>query len=295
MDEHKESRPQPARIGFAFSLLAALSFGIMGFLVHASAGRIPSGELTFLRGAFSWVVLLPFSLRYITLAFSRQSTYLWLRSAAGATSMVCFFWNLQHTNVGTASALSNLAPVLVALLSWQLLRERLDLREGLAVAITVSGALTLYRHSGQSLPLIVIIVGLAGALTTSIAYLSLRQAALRFTPELVVWCLSTLTMLAAAIAPGEPWVRPSAPELAPIGGVMVAGLLGQVFMTRAYVHLRAPVASALGLSSLVWGVLCEVIFHRDYPSALEWLSYALIIAGVALLQLASERRARREN
>jgi drug/metabolite transporter (DMT)-like permease len=283
-------RSQSVRVGFLFSLLSGFSFGAMSFIVHASSNQIPSSELVFLRALLSMFLLTPFVLPQLSLVFSKDSKFLWLRSAAGAISMVCFYWNLQHTTVGKAGVLSNLAPIFIAFLSWKFFNEKISMREGGAIGLALIGVLLLYGREAMSLSIIIALVGTLGALSTSVAHLSLRQAALRFTPELVVWCLSFFTMFASILFSGSDWIVPKNGQLFPMLGVGITGLLGQVFLTRSYMHLRAPIASAFGLSSLVWGVTFEIAFHREIPPAGEWVSYAFVILGVCLLQLAAAER-----
>lgn len=274
-----------SRLGFLFSILSGFSFGLMSFLVNLSS-KTPSAELVFLRGLFCCFVLLPFVGRQLKLLLTKQATSLWIRSAAGATAMLCLFWNLQHTKVGTATALSNLAPVLVTLLSWRLFGEKITVREAAAIMLTVFGALTLYRSGISST---IAAVGFFGALCVSVAQLALRRAALKFSPSLVVWCMSLMTVFAAPLAPTTSWLVPKQ-DLAVVFGVGLTGLLGQVFMTFAYMHLRASLASAFGLSTLIWGVLFQSIFTQSIPNLRELISYGLILAGVCTLQLVSETK-----
>lgn len=196
--------------------------------------------------------------------------------------MICFFWNLQKAGVGTATALANFAPVLVTLISWSLLKERLGGMELLGISITVAGALTLYKL-GSSITDQVILVGFLGAFSTAIAQLALKQAAQIFSPTLVVWCMSLITALASLIMSGAGWRVPV--EWVMVTGVALMGLLGQVFMTLAYMKLSAPVASTLGLSSLVWGVVLEVALLGRQPTLSEWCSYLAIIGGICVIHL----------
>lgn len=267
------------RIGLAYSLLMGLSFGLMGYLVGRC--ELPAEELVFLRAGFSCLCLTPFVYRRVSVLFSRQALTLWLRSIAGALAMICFFWNLQVAGVGTATALANFAPVVVTLISWLLLKERLERLEFLGIAITIVGALTLYKL-GSSITLQIVLVGSLGAFSTAIAQLALRQAAQLFSPTLVVWFMSLITALASLLL-GRGWEKPTGWVV--VIGIALMGLLGQVFMTLAYMRLSAPVASTFGLSSLIWGVLLEIIFLGRQPVLGEWFSYLAIIGGVCVIHL----------
>jgi len=273
----------------AYALTSAVAFGVMGFLVHVGQAHTPASELVFIRSVLSMVLLAPWALRNLRPAFSRDAWFLWARCLSGAASSLCFYWNLQHASVGTSKALSDLAPMFVALLGWWLLGERLSRRDCVAIGITMLGALALQWPSHATPPLQVVLVGILGALTASMAFLALRQAAARFSPSVVVFCLALTTMVVSVAAPySAPWSIPTGSQLMVAVGSGAAGLVGQVLMTRAYVHLRPAVASTLGLSSLLWGVLLEITLHNEWPVPGEWAAYVFILAGVVLLHSAPE-------
>ncbi len=263
----------------------------MSYLVYAGAGRIPSAELAFMRAAFSFIALTPFVTAHVRKAFSNRSGTLWLRSVSGAVSMQCYFWNLQNSNVGTANTFTNLAPVFVALLAWTFLRETINRPEAAGIALAVAGALTINAPWANPPRGMVTAIGVIGALTASVSYLALREAALEFSSLLVVWCLSAVTMLACLFAPGAVWLMPHGRLWLLIAGVGAAGMMGQVLMTRSFLYVRPQVASVLALTSLIWGVVLQIVFEHKVPNAGEWVAYALVLLGVALLQLTAPSRA----
>lgn len=257
----------------------------MSLFVHISAGHTPAGELVFFRALFTLIVLSPFVYRDVRLIFSRRASFVWLRSLAGSVSMLVFYWTLQHTTVGRSAALTYTAPVFVIILSWRFFSETISLKEAGMVGLALSGVALLYGQGGGGLTITVALIGLFGAATAGVAYVSLRQAAADLSVGLVVWAFSLVMFLIAVFVPGPEWSLPEGPALLAVLGVCISGALGQIFLTLSYVHLRAPIASALGLSSLVFGVLFESIFYWHLPSLGETISYSLILAGISLLQI----------
>lgn len=281
----------PARVrvtgsGFALALASAVAFGVMSYGVHASASGIPARQLACLRGVLGLALLTPVVWRRLPQVFDAHARWVWIRSLAGALSILCYFWNLQRTSVGTAKALSDFAPIFVALFSVRVLHERLRWLECAGIALAVAGALALGIPDESAPPPIAVGIGLLGALAASTAYLSLREAAARYSSALVVWCLCLVSALAALALPGEPWRALDARGLFFVCIVGLSGLGGQLLMTRAYTALSASVASAIGLTALVWGVLLEVAFDGFRPGLLACASYAAVLAGVGLLQAA---------
>lgn len=271
--------------GFVFAILGGLSFGAMGFFVHISSGHAPSGELVFLRALFTLLMLSALIYNQVPRTLSRRARFLWLRGFAGSLSMLAFYWTLQHTSVGRSAALAHMAPVFVILLSWRFLREKITVKEAIAIGLAVTGVVALFAGDRSSWSPGVAAVGLLGAITASVAYVSLRRATADFSPLVVVWSFSLMMMLMALLVPGQSWKVPAADSVLPILGVCVSGMLGQMFLTWSYVYLKAPIASSLGLSSLVFGVLFESLFYRRVPGRGETISYLLILSGVSLLQM----------
>ncbi|MCS6885216.1 MAG: DMT family transporter [Acidobacteriota bacterium] len=282
------SSRKEAEKGLLCSLLMGFSFGLMGYLVNIC--HLPPPDLVFLRSGISCFILTPLIYTHLRELFLPHATTLLLRSLAGAAAMLCFFSNLQQAGVGIATSFANFAPIIVTLIAALFFKVKLKRAELIGITIAVAGALSLYKVSTTTAS--VAAVGLFGALCTAVAQLALRQAALSFSPALVVWSMSLVTMITSMLVGGRPsneWWTSSTTLWAALG-VALTGLLGQVFMTLAYTKLSAPVASTFGLSSLVWGVLFETAFSKNPPSFAECLSYLAIILGVCTIHLSQKNR-----
>lgn len=284
-----------ARIGYFWALASAVSFGLMSWLVHAAV-ELPPLWIALVRGLVGLAILTPLVGRRLGGVFAPNSGFLWLRALSGALSILCYYWNLQRTSVGTAKSLQDLAPVIVAAFSVFVLREDLRGRTGLGIVLAIAGALAIGLRGATPPSGIVVAVGVLGALAAATAFLSLREAATEHSPELVVWmlCASSSAVSAALIASGVigeaamPWHELGARGVFLLAGVALSGLFGQLWMTRAYQHLPASIASALGLTALLWGVLFEISLSGARPALADWCGYALILLGaVALRQRAS--------
>lgn len=260
----------------------------MSYLIFHSAGRIPSNQLTFFRGILSLLILTPFVRDVLPKAFARGSRFLWIRSAAGAGSVLSFYFNLQHSDVGTATAFADLAPVFVVLLGWTFLKESLHGPELIGIALATLGAIFLNARWAVPPPPIVTLVGVGGAFIASISYLALREAVLEFKSTLVVWCLSLCASAACLLLPRSDWVIPSSPaEWTALFGVGLSALLGQVLLTRSFLYLRPQVCSVLGFTSMFWGLLLQIGLDGRNPARGAWLAYSLVVAGVVVLQITS--------
>ncbi|NJL81822.1 MAG: DMT family transporter [Chloroflexaceae bacterium] len=127
---------------------------------------------------------------------------------------------------------------------------------------------------------LVVAVGLLGALATAIAFLSLRQATRKFSPEAIVFVFNLILCGFVLLIPSVPWIVPNFWQGASVLGVAATGLGGQLCLTRAFARLPATVATGINPSVLLFGVLLDWLLEGDSPTQSEWLSYLLIILGV---------------
>ncbi|MEE2962143.1 MAG: DMT family transporter, partial [Myxococcota bacterium] len=279
-----------SRSGVAYALLSGIIFAVMGITVQFTRGVIESHQLVFFRCLFGLFILAPWTYKEIGHLFQKQGWVLWLRGVAGSLAMIAFFWNLQHTTYGTAISLTLTAGIFVTLLSGWLLKEPLKASETIAILMVIAGAISLYIPEYQRPSLEVTVVGILGALLGAVALLSLRQAAKKYPPSLIVGIFYLMGILLAPMIGGtENWVYPSLENSPNIAIVAIGGLLAQLSMTRAFHYLRAPIAASIVLTRLLWGIFFEYLLTQHSPAPFAWIGYSLIIAGVMALQLASSR------
>jgi drug/metabolite transporter (DMT)-like permease len=266
--------------GVSAALGSALLMTAMAAVVHVSRSTIPSGELLSARGLCAVVLLFPVVRRQgVDAIFRREAAALWARCAAGVASIYCYFWTLQQTSVGGATALADTAPLFVLTCSAILLKEQVRRVTVIAALVAVCGALLVHEPWRSAISAKVAGVGLFGALFAGMAYASLRAAAGRYGRELVVWCLGWF-MIAGGLATFSDWQVPSSlSHWASLVGVGAFGLVGQLALTTAYRELPAALAATLGLSGLLFGVLFDLLAGRAFPQWIEWGGYLLVLIG----------------
>lgn len=277
-------------LGSFYAILAAASYGLMSYLVHANPHGFPVEQMSFVRGLVTFLVLLPFCRRDLGRYFAPGAGALWLRAVTGAVGVLLYFYTLQGTVSANANFFFSCSPVFVWLLSALFFRERLSRAEASGVALIVLAGVLLYLPNRSAIPPWVWLVGLAGAFNASIAFLSLGSAARRYSSSLIVTGFAAATSLLALAMPGPSW-RTFGP--AGFGYLLAVGTLGlssQFLMTLSFAHLKNSVATALGRTSILFAGLLDIGLAGYRPHPLEWVSYFVVIAGVALTQRPSPAR-----
>jgi len=272
--------------------MAAAAFGVMAFLVHHQASRVPSSELAVVRAVATLAVLLPFCWRELAkLRRGRDAAFVWLRAVAGAVSIFCYFWNLQHADVGTASVFVDISPAVLALLSVRITGDFVPRRARVGAIVAVAGASLVHTSESTRPPTAATIVGVFGLAAAVIAQLSLRRAAQKYSPLLLVSCLSIVLVVIGPWLPGERWVHPSDADLAILVGIIATSIVGQLCFSASFRDLPATTASALSLLALVCAVgIEEVLDHHDVEP-LEYLAYGLVVGGIIVVHVINGRAA----
>lgn len=271
------------QIGIISGILSALAFALMATSVQKVSTDIPIQEISFTRGLISFLFLIPMNLKHIPLIFDTKAKYVWFRSMAGASAVICYFWNTSQGSAAEAKALGNISPLFVAIFSYLFYNERLSKKEFIGLSILITGAILLVVHIQGTQGNMVYLIGLLGSFFAGIAYLSLKQASANFSKTLIVLVFSFCVMIVSFLTPSKSWIMPHGIDLFWLLSVGIFGLLGQVLLTLSHLKLKNAVASSLTLLTLIFLILHEVIFLEVKLPEQSILSYLGIIFGMLMM------------
>ncbi len=266
-----------------FALVTGMLIGLMGFFVHKAKGDHQFLEVLLHRSTLLCLVLLPFAIKNAPSLLKRESLFIWPRCIFGCAAMLCFFLTLQSTHVGTAILLANLSPVLVIILGILLLKEEFNIKALWGSALIIAAVVLLGRPDSAVLSLNVILIGILGSLLKTFAFLSLRKAATKLNPYLIVWMLSFVVLVTILLLGANPmklaqnWNKPILLKIS------IISLLMQISLTYAYRYIEASFAVVLILTSAFWGMICEIIFLGYRPTAAELIFCSCLIAGIIIV------------
>jgi len=262
-------------------LVASAMFAMMGSFVKLATEHGASlPQIVLFRGFPSVVLLLLWA------RAGRQSImptswrlHLW-RNVAGVTSMWLGFFAISHLPLATATSLNYTAPLFIAcwMLGWG--GAQRDPVRIAAVALGFAGVIAVLRPSINHDQWLAALFGLGAGAMSAVAMLQIRQLGRIGEPE---WrtvlffslgvCLSSMAGLAI-----EGWGHADLLGYAALVGVGLAGLFGQLAMTRAFGVGSALLTAALQYSTIIFAALLGMGFWGDRPDALAWAGMGLIIA-----------------
>lgn len=227
----------------------------------------------------------------------------WLALAGGllfGVDLVCWHGAIERIGAGLATVMANTQVVWVGLGAWLLQGERPNQRQIIALPVLLAGVALLAgvgdQHAFGRDPLAGTLLGLAGAVAYA-AYLLVHRRACRG-DRLPIAQLrdATVGIALTALLAGVP-LDPRldlAPSWPAHGWLLALALIVQVgawlAISVALPRLPAMEASTLLLlqpvGSLAWGRL----LLAETPSMRQWFGAALVLGGVAVVQLTPRAR-----
>ncbi len=262
---------------------SALSFSLMGVCVKQVGGRIPAAEVVLARSLISLLLSWLLLRRAGVYPWGHRRGQLIWRGMVGTGALLCVYAALVALPLASATVLQYLYPPFTALLAWLMLGERIGRRVVAAIALGWLGVL-LVAQPGGSLALAwqPVLIAVAGALLTALAYVSVRSLGKSEHPLVIVFYFPLVALpLSLPLVALNP-VLPTAVELLWLLGVGLFTQLGQVYLTRSLMAL--PVARATAISYVQvgfaagwgWVLFGEVIDAATITGALLILAATLV-------------------
>ena len=273
---------------------SALSFSLMSLCVKKVGAHIPAAEVVLARSvvsvALSWWLLHRAGIP----AWGKRRWLLIWRGAIGTAALLCVYAALAALPLAAATVLQYLYPPFTALLAWLMLGEQIGKRVLAAMALGWLGVLLVAQpaglvQGGATLALFPVLIAVAGALFTALAYVSVRSLGKSEHPLVIVFYFPLVALpLSLPLVALNP-VLPTPAELLWLVGVGVFTQLGQVYLTRSLTALPAARATAISYVQVLfaggWGWL---LFDESIDS---WtIAGAGLVLAATLVSLSHSQR-----
>lgn len=300
------TRERTAR-GLVLALVSAAAYGYSGPLGSAflEAGWSP-GLTTLLRIAGTAVLLLPVlvvMLRRYPLTGPRARTIVIYGLAAVAGVQLCFFQALQHLTVGVALLLEFLAPVLLVGWTWLRTRRTPSAITLFGCVVSLAGLVFVVDPFGpQEVSVAGILWGVASAVCVCVYFLLPGGGEDGVPPMLMLsgaMLVGAVALTVTGLTGITPWeVGAPTGTLAgvEVGWPLLLLMLVVLATALAYVTgiigirlLDTRVASFVGLSEVLFGVIAAWLLLAQTPTATQLFGGLLILAGIVLIRRAENR------
>jgi len=274
--------------GMRFMLLGTFLFSIGSLLIKMAGEHIPTMEILFVRGIvgifFCWFIVRRAGVGML----GTRRLMLAMRGLIGFTALFAEFYAIVHLPLADAIAILFSHPVVVAILAWVVLGEKLGTRSVMAVMASIVGVIVVCRPSfifgvGEStLDPLALTVALVGVGFISVAILTVRSLAKTEHPAVVMFYPPLIISLSAPLF-SSGWVLPTGPEWLMLLGVALFMNAGQYYMTRGYAIESAARVSAVTCLEIVFAAIWGLSFLGEIPDQWTIAGGLLIVSGTLAL------------
>ena len=277
--------PQQISRGILLMVAAVTTFALLDTTAKYLSRTYPVPEIAWARYAFQMLLVLAVlgPRERLDLLRTRRPLVQLVRGALLAMSTLLFFTALTMMPIAEASAIGFTSPLIVALLSVPLLRERIDGRTWVAVLCGFAGVLVIIRPGAGVFSWSAILpIGMAMCfaffqiLTRKLAGID-RTAPTHFYPALIG------TLMLSAVLPFY-WIPPQNWGHATLFVLMgLLGGLGHFMLIRAFDHAPAPVLAPFVYTQMVAVLVLGYAVFGDLPDRWSALGMAVVAASGAVI------------
>ena len=275
-------KPTDLRLGALYMVASALLFASMAAAVRVAARELPNAPIVFFRHFIMLVFLLPWLWREGRHALDTDDFRGHLvRGLAGVSAVACYFYAIARLRLADAVLLNQSMPLFIPLVERAWLGERIPQRLWGVLALGFAGLLLILRPgTGVFEP--VALVGLASAVFASISQVGIRRLT-RTEPVMRIVFYFGLVASVASLPPAAWWWKsPSAGTWAVLLLMGVFATVGQLTLTRAYLHAPAASVGPFLYAGPVFAGLLDWLIWDRLPDLLFVVGAAVVILAATL-------------
>lgn len=278
--------------GIFFIILSAFFFALMALFIRI-AGDIHFVQKAFFRNLIAFFFALAIMIKNKEKITIRRKYLpdLLMRAVAGTIGIFCNFFAIEHLVLSDASMLNKMSPFFAILFSYLILKEKLNIRQGLIVFLAFIGSLFIVRPTTELFHNPASIIGLIGGIAAGAAYTFVRRLGQNGENKSMIVlffsgfsCLVTVPYLIFSFEPM------TAKQLAALIGAGLSAAGGQFSITAAYFHAPAKEISVYDYSQLIFSMLLGFVFFGQIPEFMSIIGYAVIIASAVMMFIYNTRR-----
>lgn len=260
---------------------SAFLFAAMAALIKAAGASLPATQVVLVRNVVHALLFVPL---WWTLTDRRLGSprLLILRGLLGLMAVEAYAWTLTVLPLADAWMLQALNGVFVMLLAPWILGERSTGHVLAALALSLAGTALIVRP-GFAVGWAPGLVGLAGALGSALAYLTVRQLGRSEHPLTVVMAFPLVAGPLSLPFALPVWRWPDLGGWSAMVGAALCAAGGQLLLTIGLKRTRAAPATTATYTGFVFASGIGWWAFGEPPALLTLLGAAAILGGLALL------------
>ncbi|MDC8005653.1 DMT family transporter [Aureisphaera galaxeae] len=265
--------------GILYILIATFAFAWMNLLAKYLSEMHPL-QVVFFRAFGTFAFIFPYMLYKKIPVVGKEVFWLSVRGVIGFISLAAFFMVIQRIPLGPAISIRYIGPAFSVVLAVLFLREKVKTLQWFCLLIAIAGVFILkgadFRIDEISFLLALLSAVLVGAVFTLVRYLGPKEHALTIINYFMI-----ASILGSLFFIGH-WRMPLGMEWTWVILIGIFGLIGQVFMTRAFQLADTNTIAPFKYMELVYALGLGLIFLDEEHSYMALFGMLLIIVGMVL-------------
>lgn len=269
---------QSVRMGAFYLCLSSFVFSFAGILVKLLSDALPLEMIVFFRNGGSLAAMVP--LIFLKESASFRTAHFWnhaARALSGVMAMYCFFYAISKLPLAEAIALNFTSPLILPLMAYAVMGERVPPRIIGYLVIGFAGALCIIQPSYADINPAAL-SGLASAFFAAFALANVRKLTQHEPAYRIVFYFSLIASAITLVPMLFAWVTPSPDQLAMLIGIGLLATLGQWLLTRGYASGPAGQVGFFHYSAVIFGGITDWIIWSQRPGWLSLFGVMLISA-----------------
>ena len=276
--------------GIFFIILSAFGFAVMSAFIKLS-GDLPNIQKVFFRNLVSAIIALFLIIKHKGSFTGKKENrkILIYRSLFGTIGIIFNYYAIDNLVLSDANMLNKISPFLVVVFCALILKEKINLKQILAIIVAFIGALFIVKPSFD-IRVVPYIIGFLSAVFAALAYTCVRMLGNKEEYYTIVFFFSTfslVTVLPMFIYVYEPMTTMQFVYLI-LAGIFAS--LGQFGVTLAYKYAPAKEISIFDYSNIIFSAILSVFLFGVYPDKLSVVGYFIIFAAAFYMFLYNKRQ-----
>ena len=264
--------------GIIFITASAFGFAMMSAFVKIS-GDLPSFQKTFFRNIVSLMVAFALISKHRGNFFGQKNNQktLLLRSIFGTLGILFNFYSIDKLVLSDANMLNKLSPFFVIIFSGIFLKEKVNIKQIIAIIIAFIGTLFIIKPS-LNLEIMPAIAGILGGVTAAAAYTCVRSLSGKEHPETIVFYFS---FISSVITFPLMIIYYENMNIMQLICLLLAGIfasLGQFGITLAYKYAPAKEISIFDYTNIIFSAIISLCLFGILPDYLSLIGYVVIFS-----------------
>ena len=276
--------------GIFFIILSAFGFAVMSAFIKLS-GDLPNIQKVFFRNLVSAIIALFLIIKHKGSITGKKENrkILIYRSLFGTIGIIFNYYAIDNLVLSDANMLNKISPFLVVVFCALILKEKINLKQILAIIVAFIGALFIVKPSFD-IRVVPYIIGFLSAVFAALAYTCVRMLGNKEEYYTIVFFFSTfslVTVLPMFIYVYEPMTTMQFVYLI-LAGIFAS--LGQFGVTLAYKYAPAKEISIFDYSNIIFSAILSIFLFGVYPDKLSVVGYFIIFAAAFYMFLYNKRQ-----